>query len=135
MYFNGNPWPSADSSHRNYARYERGWKRFLDRRPDGVILEEDVPKCGPAFSLIHNSALRRLLLRMLHPDPNMRISIHDALNDRWVNTIECCCVDPSETENIVTSIDVADKDSSKLASRMIVQKMHNHFPPTPKKFP
>lgn len=75
------------------------------------------------------------MLRMLHPDPSKRITIHDALNDRWVKSIESCCKDPKELENVVTSIDVADKGSSKLAGKMIIQKMHNHLPPEKKRMP
>lgn len=101
-----------------------------------MIQDDDIPGCGPIFSLLPKYPLRRLLLRMLHPDPNKRITIHEALNDRWLkSSVECCVRDSSETENVVTSIDVADKDSARLAGKMIVQKMHNHLPPEKKRMP
>ncbi|KAL1997947.1 hypothetical protein VTN02DRAFT_368 [Thermoascus thermophilus] len=132
MVFRVLPWESADRKDKNYAKFIDGWDEFMITNLDGVIAGSQYPSCGKIFSLIPKEPLRRLILQMLHPDPKSRISIHDALNDRWVKTIECCCPEPQEVSKAPTSIDAADKDSCKLANRLVVQKTHNHIPPEKK---
>lgn len=74
--------------------------------------------------------MKRLMLRMLHPDPNKRISMSDVLEDRHYKSIECCSPDViKDPSKVVTSIDAAGKGSCRRASRMFVQRMHNHLPP------
>jgi len=133
--FRGMPWECADTKDPNYAKFIAGWDDFMKTKPDGIVTETQYPSCGKIFSILYKEALRRLLLRMLHPDPEKRITIHEALNDRWVKTIECCCPEPNELSKAVTSIDAAGKGSCKLAGKMVVQKMHNHVPPEKKRMP
>lgn len=106
-----------------------GWDEFLQQKQDGMITDTEYPLCGPIFSALPKESLRRLVLRMLHPDPEKRISIHDILSDRWMNRIECCCPDPKDMGKTVNSIDAAGKGSGKLAVQMRVHKVHNHLPP------
>ena len=135
LFHRGNPWPEARTKCSNFAKFETGWNKYLTTHPDGLIGEDDGPKCGPAFSLLPNPALRRLMLRMLNPNPAKRISIHEALSDRWIKTVECCLKDPRELDQVVTEIDVANRGCTKLAGKMVVQKMHNHLPPEKRRMP
>jgi serine/threonine protein kinase len=128
--YKGNPWPAADVKHTNYERFETGWKKYLERFPDGLVLDDRSPSCGPVFRYLNNSSMRRLLLRMLHPDPKKRITIKDVLADRHYKSIECCAPDLlKDPSKAVTSIDAGSKGSCRMANKMLVQKIHNHFPP------
>ncbi|KAL1980234.1 hypothetical protein VTN96DRAFT_4439 [Rasamsonia emersonii] len=128
LFFRGTPWQAARLTDVNYAKFIAGWDNFLLKKPDGIVTETEYPSCGRIFSALPKAALKRLVLRMLHPDPERRITIHDALRDRWVSRIECCCPDPKDTVKPVNSIDAA-KGSGKHAGQMKVQKVHNHLPP------
>ncbi|KAK2750423.1 hypothetical protein FQN57_003903 [Myotisia sp. PD_48] len=137
LHFRGNIWPAAEKKHLNYAKFSDGWTRWLSNNPDREICEEEkLPSCGAAFKLLNNSSLKRLLLRMLHPEPAKRITIHDILADRYFKIIECCSPDPSrDRSKIVQSIDAAGKGSCRMANKMVVQKIHHHFPPEKKYLP
>ncbi|GAD97616.1 predicted protein [Paecilomyces variotii No. 5] len=126
--FRGTPWELADPKDPNFARFLRGWQVFMEKKPDGVVTNVEYPSCGKIFSALHKESLRRLLLQMLHPDPDRRISIHAALNDRWIKTVDCCCPDLNDFLT-VTHIDAAGKNSCRSAERMVVHKTHNHAPP------
>lgn len=77
--------------------------------------------------------LNHLILKMLHPDPEIRISIEDALNDRCIQTIDCCSPDIEQEapqqiakETRMQSLfDVVNKDSLRVAQK----KAHRHLPP------
>lgn len=125
--FRGTPWEVAESKDPNFARFLKGWRIFIERKPDGIVTNMEYPSCGRIFSALHKESLRRLLLQMLNPDPDRRISIHEALNDRWIKTIDCCCPDLNDFLT-VTHIDAAGKNSCRLAEKMVVHKMHNHVP-------
>ncbi|KAI9729819.1 MAG: hypothetical protein M1834_006567 [Cirrosporium novae-zelandiae] len=140
MLLNGNPWGEArvekDTSG-NYAAFLAGWKKYIADHPDGLIPMDDpsarLPKCGVLFSRgIESYALRRLVLRMLHPDPDKRITIREALCDRWMKTVECCCL---EEEDSKAMIDASAKNGCKSTSKMQVKKLHNHLPPPTKRMP
>ena len=136
MTFCGSPWPSAERKHPFYQKFAAGWDTWLAKHPDGVITDdaEGMPKCGPIFANLDSPAIKRLMLKMLHPNPDKRILIEDALNDRWVKTIDCCSVeDYSATEH--AAIDAAGSKSCKLAGKLCVKKMHNHLPPTKQRMP
>ncbi|KAL1957728.1 hypothetical protein VTO42DRAFT_5571 [Malbranchea cinnamomea] len=133
LHFGGNLWPAADLKYDNYAAFSRGWDRFLEKNPEGVISDDSYPSCGPAFRALTNVSMKRLVLRMLHPDPSRRITIHDVLNDRHYKSIECCAPDHFEDYAIdVTCIDAAGKGSCRAANKMPVRRTHNHFPPEKK---
>ncbi|KAI1945475.1 hypothetical protein LOZ57_004161 [Ophidiomyces ophidiicola] len=134
--YRGNPWPSADDKNPNYAKFISGWQTFLKNDSEGLVTEEKAPMCGPVFRRLNNSGMKRLLLRMLHPDPSKRFTINEVLSDRYFKTIECCSPeylkDPSKA---VTGIDAAGKGSCRLANKMVIQKIHHHFPPEKKYLP
>ncbi|PGH05941.1 HAL protein kinase [Polytolypa hystricis UAMH7299] len=127
--YRGTPWEAADPSIPNYAKFVEGWNKFLAGNPDREITDDAYPKCGPLIRAIVPN-MQRLILRMLHPDPNKRITANEILATSTFKAIECCCPeyleDPSE---IAQGIDAAGKGSVRLAHKMVVQKIHNHFPP------
>ncbi|KAI5306564.1 hypothetical protein KEM56_000259 [Ascosphaera pollenicola] len=132
----GNPWQAAQPSDMNYMNFVSAWDKFLKNHPDGLITDFAMPKCGPIFSLIsqyYSPGLRRLLLAMLHPNPEKRVSINDVLNDKYFRTIECCSPESNEDETVM--IDAAGKGSTKKACKMSVQKVHHHAPPERKILP
>lgn len=136
LHYHGNPWPAAERKYTNYARFIDGWDKFIAAKPDGLVSDDRGPSCGPLFRYLNNSGLKRLLLRMLHPDPEKRYTIKDVMNDRFYKTIECCSPlqlgDPSEA---VGSLDVSGKGSCKAASKLMIQKIHRHLPPEKKYLP
>ncbi|EEH02860.1 serine/threonine-protein kinase MARK2 [Histoplasma capsulatum G186AR] len=133
--FRASPWPAADVKHFQYATFLDGWNRFLKQDPDRVVTEDDYPNCGRLFRHIKYLGMRRLLLKMLNPDPAKRANIQEVMQDRFFKTIECCAPEPLDPSKVVTSIDVASSGSHKLASKMVVQKTHHHFPPSKKLLP
>ncbi|KAI9683253.1 MAG: hypothetical protein M1822_006118 [Bathelium mastoideum] len=128
MRFHGSPWLSAHPEHEHYARFQKGWDDWLALHPNGKIPDpsssdaEDLPKCGPLFQALQKPALKRLLLKMLHPHPEKRISMESALKTSFVKYIDCCSED----------VDDHAKQSGTLRSPKnhgIVKKAHCHIPP------
>lgn len=74
---------------------------------------------------------------MLHPDPEIRISIEDALKDRCIQTIDCCSPDVeqevsqkiAQDTGMQSVFDVVNEDSLRMARK----KAHRHLPPGVKK--
>ena len=138
MFWGGQPWSSASRSDPHFKKFIEGWDAFLAEKEDRLIDDEHQPKCGPLISKLPSSGMKRLMLKMLHPDPEKRISIQAALCDRWVKSIDCCCQDPDPKKDTLSrenSIDVTSRDGCKAAGKMLVIKKHNHFPPPAKKMP
>ena len=126
MKFGGSPWPAAERRYAQYDKFARGWEAFNAKHPDQVITDETgTPKCGEIFGFLESQAMRRLLLRMLNPNPTKRIGIREGLNDRWVKTIECCSEDGDSAT--VGLVDVAEKKCRLKAAG--IKKLHNHLPP------
>ncbi|KAL9112724.1 MAG: hypothetical protein Q9227_003027 [Pyrenula ochraceoflavens] len=138
MYWTGQPWSSASRSDPHYKKFIDGWDAFLAEKPDGLVDDDHQPKCGPVIVKLPHTGMKRLMLKMLHPDPEKRISIQGALSDRWLRSIECCCQDPDPKQDPISrenSIDVAVKGGCKAAKQMMVIKKHNHIPPPIKRMP
>jgi len=90
-------------------------------------MEPSVPKDpGPVSKAITKPALRILILKMMHPHPEKRIRIQDAVNDRWVKMIECCAHDEDDKET-TKLIDASKGSSCKISKN--VKRSHNHLPP------
>ena len=132
LFHKGYPWPSAEVNQVNYKQFQAGWEKFLAQDPDSRIDEENCPQCGPVISKLPTFSLRRLILKMLHPDPEQRLTIHEAINDRFVRKIECCSRDD---RGDFKGIDAAGLASCKAAGKMEVQKKHNHIPPPTHRLP
>lgn len=137
MIHKGNPWPSADRNnpHENFAKFLKGWEKFCQTHPDGRITSTDqLPHCGPVFTALTKPVLKSLILRMMHPDPVKRISIQEAVKDRWVKQIDCCCVENYDAET-VESIDASKPGSFKFAGKMTIKKSHHHLPQKESRIP
>ena len=85
---------------------------------------------GKVFTKLEKPALKLLLLRMLHPIPEARLSIQDALNDKWLKGIECCV---DYEEDLIAAkgkmgFDASKSCSKKKADMMSKKKMHHHCP-------
>jgi len=92
MVFGVHPWVKATPDNTNYKKYVNGWNRWLKDRPDGIIEpgSDDYPDCGKLFHLLNSNSLERLVLRMLHPNPEKRITIAEALSSDCVRRMDCC---------------------------------------------
>ncbi|KAI9762011.1 MAG: hypothetical protein M4579_000647 [Chaenotheca gracillima] len=129
MRYRGSPWHAAETGQKQFDKFLRGWESFTAKHPDGIITDASgTPKCGEVFAALDSQAMRRLLLRMMHPNPEKRIFITDAVGDRWVKTIDCCSQESFDV--VEQSIDVAGKKSCRLATKSGIKKLHNHLPPT-----
>ena len=162
MIFGGQPWTEASTSQPAYAKFGAAYSKWLagkDEASDSLKpTDTDHPHaCGPCFALLPKPAIRVLLLKMLHPDPDKRATIHEILGDRWVRTIECCCEGGEEEaigapgsaeararEGSTGSEKEAKRDGGKAefdASKcckkraLKVVKCHNHLPPKQHKIP
>ena len=93
MYYHGFPWPVADrgNPHLLFAMFMKGWKDFLEGRPEKVVEGGEIPQCGRLFANLRKAPLRKLLLRMMHPDPGLRVGVVEVLGDAWFGRVECCC--------------------------------------------
>lgn len=128
MMCNGYLWSAADTENPTYKSFIRGWERFLERNPEGIT-SDAIPRCGAGFGLLTNLPMKRLVLRMLHPDPAKRITIQEVIKDRYFKNIECCAPDHLEDASDVGQIDVSGRGSLAAARSMRVLKSHNHIPP------
>jgi serine/threonine protein kinase len=123
--FSGNLWSVPDEKNDNYKKFMKGWASWIDRNGDTIPTEEtDYPKCGNFMKFIGPPAIKKLVLRMMHPNPNNRITIRDALNSAIIKGAECCS--PESFEDVGATF-----DASKLSSKKAAMKMykHNHIPP------
>jgi serine/threonine protein kinase len=134
MTFGGCPWQAAKPEFEYYARFKKGWDEWLETHPDGQITDgpDGHPKCGKLFSLVNPPVLKRLLLKMLHPIPEKRVTIREVINSPYVKSIDCCC--PESYEDPTCCIDTS-KCTTKQTSKMAAQKkfLHHHIPPQPEK--
>jgi protein-serine/threonine kinase len=133
--FGGSPWSQARESDERYARFKRGWDAFFEKYPDGTITSETgFPSLGPLFTAdqLGTAAVKRIMIQMLHPMPERRISIQDVLNSSWVKGIECCT--PEQMDDDSASVGVEHKCTPKKGTKQILRK-HSHIPPKEHKTP
>ncbi|EON64623.1 HAL protein kinase [Coniosporium apollinis CBS 100218] len=135
MTYSGSPWEAADPKHQHYARFKKGWDEWLPNHPDGKVRDEKdgMPKCGPVFMNLNVPGLKRLMLKMLHPVPEMRISITEALNSAYIKGVECCTLESADEPS--RGVDASGKSGKIPAAKLKVQKKHNHIPPEKSKVP
>ncbi|KAF1969439.1 kinase-like protein [Bimuria novae-zelandiae CBS 107.79] len=127
MSFGGNPWQAARSDFPHYSRFKKGWDEWLPSHPDGEISVDDYPKCGKLFSLINPPPIKCLMLKMLHPDPDKRITIREVLDTACVKNINCCCLESYDDPSCCV-------DASKLSNARSTppkKYLHHHIPPKP----
>lgn len=125
MTFGGNPWQAARLDFPHYARFKKGWDEWLPRHPEDEIGVDNHPKCGKLFSLISPPPIKRLMLKMLHPNPHKRITVDDILSSTCVRNINCCCPESCEDTRCCG-------DALKVESRPgppLKKYLHHHIPP------
>jgi hypothetical protein len=108
MTFGGSPWPVAERS-RLLPEVRGGLGRLA--RNTRMVLSPMIrtKECRNAarFCTLDSPAIKRLMLKMLYPSPDRRISIQDAISDRWVKTVDCCSVEDYGTKE--NAIDAAGR--------------------------
>ncbi|KAJ4259625.1 hypothetical protein NW762_007555 [Fusarium torreyae] len=125
--FGGAIWSRAERGNLHYDKLVDGWNKWYAKHPecDACITDTDYPKCYALDVGVTPPALRRLLLQMLNPDPNKRISIDGVINNRWLKNVECCQVESYDDPTLV--IDATKKDNTVNGNKKIF--CHNHLPP------
>lgn len=129
--FGGCPWQAAKSEFDYYARFKRGWQDWLREHPDGIFFDgpNGYPKCGKLFNMIEGSAIRHLILRMLHPIPEKRITIHDILDTSLIRNVDCCVPESFEDPRCCSSSGI--RPSSAHGRLSPKKHQHHHIPPKP----
>lgn len=122
LFFHGIPWRIAKPEDPDYAKFLAGWHKFLLRNPKGKITKRESPSCGRAFAALPHTGVMRLILKMLHPDPDMRVSIQAALQDRAMRGVVCCSPDVDDQEAEPDAMDDGDIHTE-------IKRKHNHLPP------
>ncbi|KAK6359899.1 hypothetical protein TWF696_001026 [Orbilia brochopaga] len=132
LHYGGFPWTEASSSDRMYAAYKTAFDKWLTANPPGAITNDSTVPNARVFSDM-KPPLKRLLYRMAHPDPEKRITIDEALHDRWMTNVDCCIPDKAYDKEPAL-VDCSHMSGCKMANKMGVKKLHQHLPPkTPKK--
>jgi protein-serine/threonine kinase len=130
LIFGGNLWEKAEvdanSKGSQYNALVRGWEG-LDRAraetPDSH--EKSYPQVLAFERCVKPLTLRKILLNMLHPDPEKRMTITQVANHRFTKAIECCQRESYDGPSVL--IDASKADCMKNVSN--VQFCHNHLPP------
>ncbi|MBE3047403.1 protein kinase [Candidatus Bathyarchaeota archaeon] len=129
LIFGGGLWSKASPDDASYAGFARSWDNWRARRLESGDESPAIPAEGNypyvmAFDrFVKPPALRRLLLKMLNPDPSLRIGMDEVLGNRWMKGVECCQLESYEDP---APIDVSKKDGIKAATKIFC---HNHLPP------
>ena len=122
--------PSNPKPHPNYVGLAKGWEKWYEKHAglepeERVITDVDYPRVKAFDFCVKPPALRRVLLQMLNPDPDKRISIADVISNRWVKQIECCQLESYEDPTRV--IDASKKTCLNRGNQRRVF-CHNHLP-------
>lgn len=135
LIFGGPLWHRAEVAENapktdNYYSLVRGWDKWHASHPDSAdtaITEMDYPHVFVFDTFVKPPALRRVLLQMLNPDPERRISIASVVSNRWVKNIECCQAENFDEPTAANMIDASKKPGQ---NRMCGKKIycHNHLP-------
>ncbi|KAK7207307.1 kinase-like domain-containing protein [Myxozyma melibiosi] len=133
--FGGHPFGKADMTDSRYREYVDKLHKFYLKYPDADFSIPDWEIFPPLRMLTpFSNGCRKLILRMLEPDPKKRITAQQALNDPFVNRIEVCCeTGDSDADASCSCVDASDKDSHKAISKAAVRRTHCHFANTKKK--
>ncbi|KAH0604730.1 uncharacterized protein H6S33_006398 [Morchella sextelata] len=126
--FGGPLWHKANvSDSPQYGKYVESFEKWTVRHPDAEMTKDGTyPRHYVLASL--KPATKRLLFQMMHLDPTKRITIQEALADRWVQSIECCNVD-DHNDPLFKHVDAGSKSACKQAGKVGVHRLHVHLPP------
>jgi len=131
LIFGGTIWSKADGKDGNYASLVQGWEEWeqnhVEQGSEAEVTDTDYPHVVPFDRFIKPPALRRILLRMLNPNPDKRITIAEVLSHRWVKSVECCQLESYDDPVLI--IDASKRNPTKSGARKIF--CHNHLPPSP----
>lgn len=124
--FGGAIWTRAEAGHAHYDRLVRGWDKWYAKHPDSdaSISDSDYPHFMPFDIGVNPPALRRLLLQMLNPCPEKRISMAQVANNRWLKNVECCQLESYDDPAL--NIDATKMDTSRNGYKRIF--CHSHLP-------
>lgn len=131
LIFNANLWEKAQAglsspSQKTYNDLVSGWEKVNAKsEANPEELKDIYPKVMAFECCVNPVPLRRLLLKMLNPNPDKRISMNDVITNRWMKNVECCQLE--SYEDPVKYIDVSKKDCMKSSTGKIF--CHNHLPP------
>ncbi|TGJ83352.1 hypothetical protein E0Z10_g5429 [Xylaria hypoxylon] len=131
LIFGANIWEKAEAGltapgQKNYNDLVLAWEKTDAKKvakPD--VAKDAYPKLAPFEYFVKPLALRRLLLNMLHPNPNKRITMNGVVTNRWMKNVECCQLE--SYDDPVKYIDASKKDCMKSTNGKIF--CHNHMPP------
>lgn len=131
MTFGGCPWEAAKPEFVYYARFKKGWDEWLQQHPEGRIADgpDGHPKCGKLFSLVNPPAIKRLILKMLHPLPEKRFTIREVIESACIKNINCCC--PESYDDPKCCVDASKMKSKSTFSVPTKKYLHHHVPPKP----
>ncbi|KAI0012046.1 kinase-like domain-containing protein [Xylariaceae sp. FL0662B] len=130
LIFNANLWEKAEAgltstTQFTYNQLVQGWKKIDDlRASDPEKYKDSYPKVTAFDMFIEPPPLKRLLLNMLHPDPEKRISMANVITNRWMKNVECCQLE--SYDDPTKFIDASKKDATKSTVGKIF--CHNHLP-------
>lgn len=126
--FGGPLWYSTEisSSNPHFERYVKAFKEWEQRNPSGEMTKDGRYPRHPALSNLKPTSMK-LVYRMLHLDPTKRITIQEALNDKWVQSIEICNVDGGAGCG-TNEIDAGCKNVSRQVVKCGVNRLHQHLP-------
>lgn len=115
------PWDEACVTKNEYRIFDAAWTTWLDENVKRVPDDLDYPELGRPFkSSFAGPNAARCILRMLHPNPDLRCTISTALNDSFIQRIECC-----------SPLTKWVKFRTGSRGNQLLQKeiVHNHMPP------
>lgn len=140
MTYGGGPWDRATMEDPKYRAFKEGWDKWTAKHPDQDVSDESIPTLPgmfdhkARFGLTQTSspAMKRILLRMLHPNPDRRISMDTLINSSYIRGLECCAPEACDDDH---THDAAIDCTSKNFKKAQVLKKHKHIPPKEHKTP
>ncbi|KAI1648826.1 kinase-like protein [Daldinia loculata] len=132
LVFNANLWEKAQAgltspSQKTYNELNNGWTKINAKKEanPSAIGDDTYPKVAAFEVCVKPAPLRRLLLKMLNPNPKKRITMSEVMSNRWMKNVECCQLE--SYEDPTKFIDASKKDWMKSGANKIF--CHNHLPP------
>ncbi|KAI5795909.1 kinase-like domain-containing protein [Pyronema domesticum] len=127
IFFGGPLWYSTESKSDHFNKYIQCFKKWEELHPNADMKKDNSYPRHPVFSQLKPSVMK-LMYRMMHIDPEKRITIQEAIEDPWVKGIEVCNVDDGRHCASSSSIDAGCKEVSKQVAKAGVNRLHHHLP-------
>lgn len=133
LIFGGPLWHEARSSCKTngpvWQQLSNGWNKWNAKHANdedgGEVKEGDYPVVKIFDTFLKPPVLRRLLVQMLNPNPDRRLTIEKVAASRWVKGIECCQLD--SYEDPAHLIDASKASCTKINGSKLF--CHDHLPP------